>query len=681
VSFISNIRNQHQKVYRLFLTLLSISIIVYIFPKEGKFKYEFQKNKPWLHEDLIAPFDFAINKSESEIEIEKQNVLKDFKYYFKEEKAITIKVKQEIIKDLKRQSKGKSVKNEEVFINKILNEIYSKGIIQLNTNIENKQLNYSIFFIKNNVASNVALKDFYTIKTAFEKINHELIENPTINRELILNVIQNHLQQNIIYDSVTSKKVQQNLISTISPNKDMMQRGQRILSRGDMVDEERYKVLSSLKKEYMLQVGGVVNYYYVWAGQFLLTGICILMVILFLSNFRPEVLSDNYKFTFILFSITLISAMASISYKFNILSIYMLPFCLLPVLVRAFLDTRTALFAHLATMLMLGLISPNPFEFIFIQIIGGIFAIFSVVDLKNRIRLFISVLVIFLAYSFTYLGIELIREGKFNNFNFIYLESFAISAGLTLLAYPLIFLFEKMFGFISDISLLELADINSPLLRELGLKAPGTFQHSIQVANLAEEAIIKIGGSSMLVRVGALYHDIGKINNPNYFIENQYSEMNPHSELSPAESATIIVSHVKQGIKLAKEYNLPEPIVDFIRTHHGSTKAEYFFKAYKRNEDLDEEVDETLFQYPGPIPFSKETAVLMMADSVEAASRSLKVIDIESIGSLVDKIIDHQIEENQFVNSPITFKDVNDLKKIFKRKLVNINHLRIEYPK
>ena len=681
MSFISNIRNQHQKVYRLFLTLLSISIIVYIFPKEGKFKYEFQKNKPWLHEDLIAPFDFAINKSESEIEIEKQNVLKDFKYYFKEEKAITIKVKQEIIKDLKRQSKGKSVKNEEVFINKILNEIYSKGIIQLNTNIENKQLNYSIFFIKNNVASNVALKDFYTIKTAFEKINHELIENPTINRELILNVIQNHLQQNIIYDSVTSKKVQQNLISTISPNKDMMQRGQRILSRGDMVDEERYKVLSSLKKEYMLQVGGVVNYYYVWAGQFLLTGICILMVILFLSNFRPEVLSDNYKFTFILFSITLISAMASISYKFNILSIYMLPFCLLPVLVRAFLDTRTALFAHLATMLMLGLISPNPFEFIFIQIIGGIFAIFSVVDLKNRIRLFISVLVIFLAYSFTYLGIELIREGKFNNFNFIYLESFAISAGLTLLAYPLIFLFEKMFGFISDISLLELADINSPLLRELGLKAPGTFQHSIQVANLAEEAIIKIGGSSMLVRVGALYHDIGKINNPNYFIENHYSEMNPHSELSPAESATIIVSHVKQGIKLAKEYNLPEPIVDFIRTHHGSTKAEYFFKAYKRNEDLDEEVDETLFQYPGPIPFSKETAVLMMADSVEAASRSLKVIDIESIGSLVDKIIDHQIEENQFVNSPITFKDVNDLKKIFKRKLVNINHLRIEYPK
>ncbi len=681
MSFISNIRNQHQKVYRLFLTLLSISIIVYIFPKEGKFKYEFQKNKPWLHEDLIAPFDFAINKSESEIEIEKQNVLKDFKYYFKEEKAITIKVKQEIIKDLKSQSKGKSVKNEEVFINKILNEIYSKGIIQLNTNIENKQLNYSIFFIKNNVASNVALKDFYTIKTAFEKINHELIENSTINRELILNVIQNHLQQNIIYDSVTSKKVQQNLISTISPNKDMMQRGQRILSRGDMVNEERYKVLSSLKKEYMLQVGGVVNYYYVWAGQFLLTGICILMVILFLSNFRPEVLSDNYKFTFILFSITLISAMASISYKFNILSIYMLPFCLLPVLVRAFLDTRTALFAHLATMLMLGLISPNPFEFIFIQIIGGIFAIFSVVDLKNRIRLFISVLVIFLAYSFTYLGIELIREGKFNNFNFIYLESFAISAGLTLLAYPLIFLFEKMFGFISDISLLELADINSPLLRELGLKAPGTFQHSIQVANLAEEAIIKIGGSSMLVRVGALYHDIGKINNPNYFIENQYSEMNPHSELSPAESATIIVSHVKQGIKLAKEYNLPEPIVDFIRTHHGSTKAEYFFKAYKRNEDLDEEVDETLFQYPGPIPFSKETAVLMMADSVEAASRSLKVIDIESIGSLVDKIIDHQIEENQFVNSPITFKDVNDLKKIFKRKLVNINHLRIEYPK
>ena len=663
------------------LTLVSITFIVFLFPKEGKFKYEFQKNKPWLHEDLIAPFDFAINKSESEIDIEKSEMLKNFKFYFKTESDICELVKKECHKELKALCKKSNCNKEEIFIVKTLNEIYKNGILKYTSIIANKPADYSIFLLKNNVASPITLKEFYTIKTAFEKINNDLSIAPNINKQIVISVLQNNLLQNIIYDESTTNKVKDNLLSTISPNKDMKQRGQRILSRGDLVDEERFKILSSLKKEYMLQVGGVANYYYVWAGQFLLTGICVLMVLLFLYNFRPEILSDNYKFTFILLNITLIVVMASISYKFSILSIYMLPFCILPVLVRAFFDTRTALFAHLSTTLMLGLISPNPFEFIFIQIIGGIFAIFSVVDLRNRTRLFISVLVIFLAYGFTYLGIELIREGKFNNFNIIYLESFAISAGLTLLAYPLIYIFEKIFGFISDVSLLELADINTPLLRELGLKAPGTFQHSIQVANLAEEGVIKIGGSSMLVRVGALYHDIGKINTPNYFIENQFSEVNPHSELSAPESASIIVGHVKQGIKLAKQFNLPEPIVDFIRTHHGTTKAEYFFKQHMQNDEYDALTDDEIFQYPGPIPFSKETAVLMMADSVEAASRSLKTIDSDSIGKLVDKIIDHQIEQNQFVNSPITFKDVNDLKKIFKRKLINMNHLRIEYPK
>jgi len=662
--------------------MLCITVIVYLFPKEGKFRYEFQKNKPWLHEDLIAPFDFAINKSESEIYSEKDVITKNFKFYYTVNNEIAKKVEQKAEAELQALCKNNKCKNETAFTSKILKEIYKKGIIKLSSNIENRNGDYSIFLLKNKVSNLAYLKDFYTIRTAFEKINTRLIETPNIDKRIVLIALQNSLQQNIFFDESTTNKIQENLLSTVSPNKEMRQRGQRILSRGDMVDEEKLKVLNSLKKEYMLQVGGFANYYYVWAGQFLLTGICILMVILFLYNFRNEVLHDNYKFTFILLIITLIVAMASISYKFNILSIYMLPFCLLPVLVRAFLDTRSALFAHLASVLMLGLISPNPFEFIFIQIIGGIFAIFSIVDLRNRIRLFISVLIIFLAYSFTYLGIELIREGKFNNFNFDYLESFAISAGLTLLAYPLIFIFEKIFGFISDVSLLELADINTPLLRELGLKAPGTFQHSIQVANLAEEAIIKIGGSSMLVRVGALYHDIGKINSPTYFIENQYSGVNPHSELSPAESSSIIVSHVKQGIKLAKRYNLPEPIIDFIRTHHGTTRAEYFYKQFKKNQEIDEEeIDESVFQYLGPIPFSKETAVLMMADSVEAASRSLKTVDAESISNLVDRIIDHQIEQNQFVNSPITFKEVNDLKKIFKRKLININHLRIEYPK
>ena len=674
------IKHRYQMVYRIFLTLICISIIVSLFPKEGKFQYEFQKNKPWLHEDLIAPFDFAINKSDEELSQEKTDILRNFKYYFKVDTKVYSTVKSKSIQQLKSDCIS-NCKKEEQYLLQVLQDVYSKGIITLNTYVENKPADYSIFIVKNNVATFVSLRDVYTIKTVFEKVNAELLLNPSLNKSLIVNILESNLQQNIIYDDAMTKKVQQSMLSTISPSKDMKQRGQRIVSRGDMVDEEKFKVLSSLKKEYLLQIGGNVNQYYVWAGQFILTFICLMMVVLFLYNFRVEVLNDNYKFTFILITITLIVAMASISYNFQIISIYMLPFCLLPVLVRAFLDTRTALFTHLSTMLMIGLVSPNPFEFVFIQIIGGIFAIFSIVDLRNRIRLFVSVAVIFGVYSITYLGIQLIKEGRFNNFDFIYLESFAISAGLTLFAYPLIFIFEKIFGFISDVSLMELADINSPLLRELGLKAPGTFQHSIQVANLAEEAIIKIGGSSMLVRVGALYHDVGKISMPNYFIENQYTGVNPHSELSSTESASLVISHVKQGIKLAKQYNIPEPIIDFIRTHHGTTKAEYFYKAYQQNADSEEPIDEAAFKYPGPLPFSKETAVLMMADSVEAASRSLKTVDAENINRLVDRIIDHQMEENQFINAPITFKEFTELKKIFKRKLININHLRIEYPK
>jgi putative nucleotidyltransferase with HDIG domain len=389
---------------------------------------------------------------------------------------------------------------------------------------------------------------------------------------------------------------------------------------------------------------------------------------------------DNAKFSFILLLIFMISAMASLSLKLNLLSIYIFPYCILPILVRAFLDTRTALFTHLAVALIVGQITPSPFEFTYIQLIGGIFAVFSIVNLRNRSQLFISVGIIFVAYCLAYLALAFTREGKFSSLDIVFFESFAISAGLTLFAYPLIFIFEKLFGFISDVSLMELSDINSPLLRELALKAPGTFQHSLQVANLAEEAIIKIGGSSLLARVGALYHDIGKSETPMYFVENQYTGVNPHSELSYQDSASIIIGHVILGIEKAKANNLPDSIIDFIRTHHGTTMAEYFYKMAKESFP-EEEINEQIFHYPGPIPYSIETAVVMMADAVEASGRSIKKFDAETIDALVEKIINHQIEQNQFVNSPITFRNVNTIKKVFKKRLLNMNHLRIEYPK
>jgi putative nucleotidyltransferase with HDIG domain len=404
------------------------------------------------------------------------------------------------------------------------------------------------------------------------------------------------------------------------------------------------------------------------------------MLFLFFWLFRKDIFEDNHKMTFILLIVCLMVFMASLGIRFGIQSIYILPFCILPVMVRTFFDTRIAMFTHLTTCLIIGLHAPNPFEFVFIQLIGGIIAIFSILNLRKRAQLFFSVTIIFIAYSLSYFGISIIQEGKLSSIEWSNIAWFALSAGLTLFSYPLIYLFEKIFGFISDVSLMELSDINSPLLRELALRAPGTFQHSLQVANLAEEAIMAVGGSSLLVRTGALYHDIGKMEMPMYFIENQYTGVNPHDELSYEDSAKIITGHVNKGIEIAKKNNLPDSLIDFIRTHHGTTKAQYFYLSFLKNFP-GEAIDEKSFQYPGPIPFSKETAVLMMADSVEAASRSLKKYEAEIIEELVEKVIDRQIEQDQFINADITFKNINTIKKIFKKKLLNMYHLRIEYPK
>jgi putative nucleotidyltransferase with HDIG domain len=327
---------------------------------------------------------------------------------------------------------------------------------------------------------------------------------------------------------------------------------------------------------------------------------------------------------------------------------------------------------------MVSFMIPNPFEFVFIQLTGGIITIFSIVNMNKRSQIFLSSGLIFITYSLAYVSLNIIQDG--GSLNYVDFGWFGISAGLTLFSYPLIYLFEKTFGFISGVSILELSDTNGELLRELATKAPGTFQHSLQVANLAEEAVLSIEGDALLVRTGALFHDIGKMENPVYFIENQTGGINPHEELGYEDSAEIIIDHVINGIEIAKKHNLPDQIIDFIRTHHGTTCTEYFYRSCK-NENPGIEIDANAFKYPGPIPFSKETAVLMMADSVEAASRSLKKYDTKSIGDLVEGIIDHQIAQDQFINSDITFKNINTIKKIFKKKLMNIYHVRVEYPR
>ena len=370
--------------------------------------------------------------------------------------------------------------------------------------------------------------------------------------------------------------------------------------------------------------------------------------------------------------------MATVSFKVSKISTYLMPFCLLPIILKAFFDTRLALFTHLIAIIIIGFIAPNGFEFIYLQLMAGIVSILSVLQMYKRAHLFVSAAKIIGIYFISYFALSLTQEGSLTNINWANFLWFGANGALTLFAYPLIFAFEKTFSLVSDVSLLELSDTNNPLLRELAQKAPGTFQHSIQVANLAEEGILEIGGNALLVRAGALYHDIGKMKNAQFFIENQHSGINPHDNLSFEESAQVIINHVNNGVIIAKERKLPDELIDFIRTHHGTSRVGYFYKQYVASFPDDENAL-SKFTYNGLKPYSKETAILMMADSVEAAARSIKNPTAEKIDQLVEGIINSQIDDDQFVNADITMKDITKVKKLYKKKLQSIHHLRVEY--
>lgn len=684
---ISFIRHGHPIVYKCMLIIIGIAAIVYIFPKQGKFQYEFQnlKGKPWYHEDLIAPFDFAIKKSADELEIEKTDIIKSAKPYFKYDNSIVDARKLLLVTEFEAKwddKKNKKAKEKNLAIAvKILDSIYSKGIIEPTDVIENKPTDYSIYVLNYNVAEEHELKDFYTITSAYEYMHAQLLENESkADAKFILPLLENSIAHSLFYDKETSDKVLKQAIDDISPSRDIILKDQSIVSKGEIIDAKKFQLLQSLKWEYEEQAGGTVSYFFILLGQILIVTICLAVLMTFLAFFRNDIFLDNTKIIFILLLIILQVLMTRLSINTQSFSIYLLPFCILPIIIRAFYDTRIALFVHLITVLIISFMAPSRFEFAFIQLITGMIAIFSIVNMHNRSQIFISAALIFLTYSLAFIGITIIQEGGIDVMTWHDFAWFGISAMLTLFSYPLIFVFEKIFGFISDVSLLELSDTNGKLLRELASRAPGTFQHSLQVANLAEEAIYSIGGNALLVRAGALYHDIGKMEMPMYFIENQANGINPHEDLNYDESAAIIIGHVIKGIEIAKKNNLPEQIIDFIRTHHGTTITAYFYRSFQ-NAFPDEQIDVEKFRYPGPIPFSKETAVLMMADSVEAASRSLKKYDVNSIDSIVDLIVNTQIEQNQFMNSDITFKDIYTLKKIFKKKLMNVYHLRVEYPR
>ncbi len=682
------IRNHYQQIFKGFLFAAAVAMLVWIFPKEGKFKYEFDRGKPWVHEDLYAPFDFAIVKPAEVVEAEKLEATSNLPYYFRFEPVDSLVLSELLEKQLLEQwdvrgtdsiqnMKWKGLNLEA--LRKVAFALNEEGVLDMVPEIEGLLPDHPAVVIKRNLAEDKEFGEIMHLSDAYRFIQHKLDSIPGIDASLLSSILIRNLQQNIIFDAEKTNIERKAVADAISPTYGMVQEGERIISKGEIVDQNRYLELVSLRSNYEEDLGGADTFYMILFGQIVLITISIAVLLLFLLFFTREVLTDNRKIILILLVIILLTLITSLTLSINPAYLYLVPICLVPIIIRAFFDTRMALYVYLITIIILGFLVPNSFEFIFLQLLAGVIAIMSVANLQRRSQFFVTSVWIFLTYALLYFGLTLIREGTWREIDPVMFAMFAGSAVLTLFSYPLIYMFEKLFGFITDVTLVELSNTNNKLLRELSMKAPGTFQHSLQVANLAEDAIYQIGGNALLVRTGALYHDIGKMDMPMYFVENQATGVNPHDDLTNEESARIIISHVIKGIEKAKKHKLPEQIIDFIRTHHGTRKVDYFYTMQMKN-NPDEDIDEADYTYPGPIPYSKETAVVMMADSVEAASRSLRSPNAESLNALVDKIIDRQMETGQFVNADITFKDISMIRKLFKKRLMTIFHVRIEYP-
>ena len=664
--------------------VFAMIIMVAFFPKTARFSYEYNQGFPWNYQSLIAPFNFAILKTDKELKEEKQLLVNEVIPYYKYQ-DISDSLKQLLDNSFEnRWLRVYGTENEELkknsydFVSDIFDVLLKRGIrsIEFNEQSTEGQIN----LLKGNQATSVPLDYIYTLKSAESFISKLVNEQQDIiDTSFTKSFLVSQLFMNVFFDRKTTQKEKDQLLSNISLTYGVVQKGELIISEGELVTSEKYQILRSLELEFKHILGGNKEYYGILIGQVILLLFVFLSLILYFNIFRSSILKDTNQVMLVIMVILMMVIPESLFIQYLPEYYIIFPLPLLAIIIRSFFDERTAMFVYLLTTLIIASFVPDGYSFIFLQLITGIVTIVSIHKMDKRSKFYITSLWIFLSYSLIYIALILVRDGSLNNLNEKVFYFFAINAVLTLFSYPIIYMFERFFSQVTLLSLLELSDTNNKLLRELARIAPGTFQHSLQVGNLAEAAIQEVGGNTLLVRTGALYHDIGKMYNPLYFIENQTTQVNPHDELSYDESAEIILTHVYEGIDLAKKHNLPDIIIDFIRTHHGNRKVEYFYRLAIKEEG-EEEVDESIYTYPGPIPFSKETAILMMADSIEAASRSIQKPDESSLSDLVDHIIAGQMQSGQFDNADITLKEINKIKKIFKKMLLTIYHIRIEYP-
>ncbi len=660
-------------IYKVLILASTLILIVYFFSQNGRFQYDFSPNKIWAYNDLTAPFDFTLRKTDEALQREEDSIEKNTPVFLQKKEINIDSVVHKVNKSLWQRALSSEEFNELKNANRILiPKIYRQGYIQ---NLPSNLTKLSI--IDKHRLIETGVDKIFTSRKIDRLIERYFKDKPAMAAVLKKNYKEN-LSPNLFVNQGFRQSVVQQKISDISLNKGLIRKGQVIIKKGQRISPQKYEVLLSLKQASMGYANHTIKNYWIFLGYAILVSMVLFMLLFFLKKYRPEIYDNNLKISLILFNMLLVVVLTSLTIRHYPGYVFIVPLIILPLILKAFFDARVALFVHILTILLLGFIVANSFEFIYLQIMAGIASILTVSELTKRSNLFTSVGGIVLIYIIGYLAFHLIYEGNLSAINYNILLQFFLNGLLAIaLSHQLILLYEKLFGLVSDVSLLEWSNTNTKLLKRLADKAPGTFNHSMQVANLAEAAANAINANSLLVRAGALYHDIGKMLNPFYFTENQTSGVNYHDDLAPEESAKIIIRHVLDGIELARKNNLPDRLIDFIRTHHGEGLVQYF---YKKALEKNPEINPDKFRYPGPNPFSKETAILMMADSVEAASKSLREPTAEKIDEFVDKIINHQLYSGLLDNANITLKEISIIKKLFKKKLKNIYHLRIEYP-
>ena len=666
---------------QVLLFVAAAGVTYYLVPHREKTDRNFEIGRPWEYELLTAPMDFPIYKLDEELKAERDSAMRDFAPYLVMDQSVGREMRTRVSRIA---AKGRDERRAQEYLEGCLRKIYASGVIPLEahkTMSEWKVKGVSVIG-DDKIAREEPFANLFTIRSAYDYIMAGCENEGKIDAKALKKLSpEDYLKENVTVDTAKTEKAKAELMDQISPTQGVVQKGEKIIDRGEVVDRQTYKILRSLEilseMEGKTETGGVS--WHVVVGELLVIVVMYLLLASYFYLFRPKVFYSFRSLLFMLLMMVAVLAVASAVVRHTTLSIYIVPFAILPLVVRVFFDSRTALFLHLIMVLLASVMVSAPFDFMLLQIAAGMTAVSSLKDMNARSQLVRSAALIFLSYVAVFTGLEFMKGTSVEEFPWLVYVTFFLSAAMLLFAYGLIYICEKAFGFLSSVTLVELSNVNNSILMDFSEKAPGTFQHVLQVSNLAVEVAKKLDANALLVRTGALYHDIGKLFNPMLFTENQTGGINPLSEMPYEQAAQLVINHVVAGVKMAEKAGLPEQIIDFVRTHHGKTKTKYFYNSYK-NKYPDKEVDESLFTYPGPLPQSVETAIVMMADVVEATSRSLPDHKEETIDRMVENLINGLIADGQFKDAPISFRDVETAKAVFKDKLKNIYHSRISYP-